>query len=665
MPHKKLFKSRDIPLLDWPALSPDLNPIEDLWSILSAKVFAKSKQYTIPKELKSPITAEWEKIDMAALKNLVCSIYASPITAKKGAKNPSATKPILKGLSGEFRPGELSVIIGSSGCGKSTLLNLLSGYRTQTTQGNILVNGSKRDLRTFQNVSRYILQEDKLIPNFTIMETVMFASHFKMESVPRRDTRIKLVHEILETFHLSKSSNTMVANISTGELKRLCIALEMMDNPSVLFLDEPTTGLDEFSAFQCMRILKQLATSGCTIICSLHCPSAKLSEMFDKVYVMSSGECIYQGTVSHIVPYLKEMKLSCPVTYNPLDFIIDISTQAFGDFQREMSEKIENGKVSAWTCPSHAVVNSSYQSVSNKDGLELGKLMENQQATKCSWWMEYRFLFMRFIQQMWRDKLNFKLRIATYIVCCSLTGFTFLEIGWSSKNSIFYYPFVLASLIFFGFAGMAPMIANVPRDIEYMKREYFNRWYCLSSYYMALITSQLPILCPMSFIGAALLYFISEQPIELNRFLLYFHFIILVSVMAGSFGLLLGASFKSLQALFAGPIFILIMSIFAYQRVCATDLTSLQEFVIPLSYMTYAIEGLMYSLLAMDHEEFPCPSSDVICFGTKPKYVLKMFGHSTMNISHCTIILIAVTIICAILAFGILKYRLNFKKKSK
>lgn len=71
---KDFFKSRNIPLLEWPALSPDLNPIEDLWGILSAKIFSKSKQYTTLKELKEAILVEWDKIDMSTLKNLACSM---------------------------------------------------------------------------------------------------------------------------------------------------------------------------------------------------------------------------------------------------------------------------------------------------------------------------------------------------------------------------------------------------------------------------------------------------------------------------------------------------------------------------------------------------------------------------------------------------------------
>lgn len=71
---RDFFKSRNIPLLEWPAISPDLNPIQDLWGILSAKVFSKSKQNKMLKELKLAILAEWEKIDMSTLSNLVNSM---------------------------------------------------------------------------------------------------------------------------------------------------------------------------------------------------------------------------------------------------------------------------------------------------------------------------------------------------------------------------------------------------------------------------------------------------------------------------------------------------------------------------------------------------------------------------------------------------------------
>lgn len=79
-------------------------------------------------------------------------------------------------------------------------------------------------------------------------------------------------------------------------------------------------GLDDLSCSQCVSLLKQLAAGGRTVICSIHTPSAKLFSMFDNVYVISFGQCTYQGYGPDVVPYLSSIGITCPTHYNPADF---------------------------------------------------------------------------------------------------------------------------------------------------------------------------------------------------------------------------------------------------------------------------------------------------------------------------------------------------------
>ena len=79
-------------------------------------------------------------------------------------------------------------------------------------------------------------------------------------------------------------------------------------------------GLDDLSSAQCINLLKMLAQQGRTVICSIHTPSAKLFSKFDHVYVVSAGQCVYQGKGSLIVPFLSSLNLPCPRHYNPADF---------------------------------------------------------------------------------------------------------------------------------------------------------------------------------------------------------------------------------------------------------------------------------------------------------------------------------------------------------
>ncbi|XP_037047350.1 ATP-binding cassette sub-family G member 1-like isoform X4 [Bradysia coprophila] len=237
----------------------------------------------------------------------------------------SGKNVILNGISGQFQSSQISAILGASGAGKSTLLNILAGFKTSKTSVNVLINGKPRCIRTFRKMSRYIMQKDLHHHHLTVHEAMMVSADLKLGNHLTKLQKNEVIQQILDLLGLTNTSQTMCEVLSGGEMKRLSIALELVDNPPVIFLDEPTTGLDDLSSSQCISLLRRIALGGRTIVCSIHIPSAKILEMFDLVYAMAGGQCVYQGSPSQIIPYLQTTGLTCPITYNPADFIVEVS----------------------------------------------------------------------------------------------------------------------------------------------------------------------------------------------------------------------------------------------------------------------------------------------------------------------------------------------------
>lgn len=148
----------------------------------------------------------------------------------------------------------------------------------------------------------------------------MMACRLKLKRTNDHINKHEKIEEILSGLHLMHRRTSTASTLSGGERKRLSIALELVTNPSIIYLDEPTSGLDEVTAAQCIRLLRDLAHEDRTVVCTIHQPSAAMFDLFDNIYLLAQGMCVYQGTPKTLVPFLLSHNFTCPKYNNPADY---------------------------------------------------------------------------------------------------------------------------------------------------------------------------------------------------------------------------------------------------------------------------------------------------------------------------------------------------------
>ena len=235
----------------------------------------------------------------------------------------------LHSLSFNVESGTLAGVMGGSGAGKSTLLNILNGSNPPTS-GTIQVNGADlfRKDGKHQGLVGNIPQDDLLIEELTVFQNLYYNTRMCYGDLGDIEIR-KKVDDVLDSLGLNEIKDLRVGNvlnktISGGQRKRLNIGLELVREPSILFVDEPTSGLSSRDAENVMDLLKQLALSGKLVFVVIHQPSSDIFRMFDQLLMLDTGGFpVYYGNPSDAMIYFKRQvhltdaeQSECPVCGN-------------------------------------------------------------------------------------------------------------------------------------------------------------------------------------------------------------------------------------------------------------------------------------------------------------------------------------------------------------
>lgn len=249
------------------------------------------------------------------------------------------SKQILHDVSGMADPGKLLVIMGPSGAGKTSLLNTLAG-RQPITSGAITLNNSPLTKDIKRKIS-YVLQQDVFFETLSLRDTLQFAASIRLSDKLTTEDKQKTVETIIDNLDLRKCLDTMVGGammpgLSGGERKRANIACELLTDPYLILLDEPTTGLDSSTAYSLIHTVKTLArTSNKTIVATIHQPSSKMFYLCDNLLLMCSGQVAFYGETKDVVDHFESIGIPVPNGYNPADFIMEKMKES-GDIQEKI-----------------------------------------------------------------------------------------------------------------------------------------------------------------------------------------------------------------------------------------------------------------------------------------------------------------------------------------
>src|SRR5262250_1556561 len=202
----------------------------------------------------------------------------------------------VRGLNLEIQAGECFGLLGPNGAGKTTTIEILEGL-LQPTSGQVSIlghswNENEREMREWLGIS---LQETRLSEKLTVRETIeLFASFYRQ---PRPS------EEVMEQLQLTEKADSWVGKLSGGQRQRLAVATALVCNPKILFLDEPTTGLDPQSRRQLWDIIRTFQYNGGTVLLTTHYMD-EAERLCDRLAIVDHGQIIAEGSPAELIDRL-------------------------------------------------------------------------------------------------------------------------------------------------------------------------------------------------------------------------------------------------------------------------------------------------------------------------------------------------------------------------
>lgn len=397
------------------------------------------------------------------------------------------------------RSGQLAGIMGGSGTGKSTLLNLFNG-NIRPDQGRVLINGINvhKEKEKLEGVIGYVPQDDLLIEELTVFQNLYYNARLCFSGYS--DYRIiRMVVRMLQDLDLDSTKHLKVGDplnktISGGQRKRLNIALELIREPSVLFVDEPTSGLSSMDSEMVMLLLKQLTLKGKLVIINIHQPSSFIYKLFDRLLVLDKGGFpVYQGNPLDGIVYFKRLSAQvnaeeshCPTcgNVNPEQVLQIVEAKVLSQRGKPTAQR----RVSPYEWY-HAY--KTHVEAGRKVSIKELPIPDNPFRIPGRW-QQFRIFNIRNLLSKWANNQYMIVNVLEAPLLALILGFFTKYITGTAENPDAYVfwgnenipAYLLMCVIVALFIGMTISAEEIIRDARLLKRESFlnlSRFSYLSS----------------------------------------------------------------------------------------------------------------------------------------------------------------------------------------
>jgi len=214
---------------------------------------------------------------------------------------------ILDDINVTVPPSRFFGLIGPSGAGKSSLLHTLAGLR-KPESGAVLIDGEDIYAHDQPPSFGFVPQDDIVHGELTVRQALKFSARLRLSRETPRHELDRLIVQTLDQLILGQRADLPIWRLSGGQRKRVSVAVELLARPSILFLDEPSSGLDPATEFQLMTLLRDLADTGCTIVCTTHV--MENAYLIDQLVILVGGCLAYQGSPAEVKDYFGVKKLT-------------------------------------------------------------------------------------------------------------------------------------------------------------------------------------------------------------------------------------------------------------------------------------------------------------------------------------------------------------------